>query len=481
MASASKILKNSDNYDDHSHWTVAKQMMTRGHPDRYEPPSEKEFGLDSSNENENENKMTCKLKFPTENLVILFDVSGSVFLMQNKIPSRTPENPNATQNIICAELSGVASYFAFISSTYDLSGVTLHFFTFSDKITYCGAYQITKIRNLYDEIICKLPDLLFGTQIQNNLYACLHRMMQVLGDVNTFSMVLVTDGCEEVHIFEKVKKYLDELQQKVKFYFCVIGAGSVSDSTSLGAPIMISSKKMENGERETNLITRNNDSSEKKNEKLNENSLSTHSMPPTRGTASTNIIEVCNLDYLKELVQYGEQAVYVGSYHRNKHFPFTLRLFMRQIANPGGKSYGPVGLSRYPDNIQKELAIGHSIVTCLHVKIGGSIKNFRYLIIPFYPRDENSFSQENDNFPYIGGVQICLENQSSEYDPAIYYPDVLPVALNLTQSSLYKYSHKKYIKMHEFTARAHPEANEVSFKVSYDQNDYLLIRMLNLF
>lgn len=146
---------------------------------------------------------------------------------------------SGTDPIIAAEIKGVIYYLLELSKLYNLEGVVLRIYTFSDVLDQVCECQLTSNKSL-DQIIRNMSRMLIYRFSGTNLMAYLKKVIGRITD-RPVHMVLATDGQPNIDgnvqdVLDYIKSISDQVYQQLSM--AIIGAGSIQSADGGGRGII---------------------------------------------------------------------------------------------------------------------------------------------------------------------------------------------------------------------------------------------------
>lgn len=146
---------------------------------------------------------------------------------------------SGTDPIIAAEIKGVIYYLLEMTKVYNLEGVILRIFTFSDTLDRIGVCKLTNNQSL-DPIIRNLSKMLIYQFSSTNLLSYLKEVIEKVTD-KPVHMVLATDGQPNSggnidDVLAYIKSISDNAYEQLSM--AIIGAGSIQSSVGGGRGII---------------------------------------------------------------------------------------------------------------------------------------------------------------------------------------------------------------------------------------------------
>jgi len=354
--------------------------------------------------------------FPYKKIIVLADGSGSTvfetsydsdgFATRNgnspmQSVNVSQSNKPKTKGCILAIVESIAEILRLLIQRFNLKGVTVIFYMFSNITHECKRVVVTDSEAFYNFIVTQLPTYLIYDKHSTNLTDAIKDSLFKELDGETL-FILGTDG--QANDGNSARLALEKCYQKREFDSFICGAGSVGKGITKSF-----SCSRDGGIREQEI----------------ELSEQARSDQQSYGIADSN----CDMEYLQSLMKIAKYSNYFGAYGNYSHFLQIINDFFENVkqqntnqysnnqspvryqqfsqsptrrqkwfvdTRPVDQFYNPIGnetWTEYSQQVSDILSRGKGVF--FYLKIGNS--DFNMVVIPYHTT--------NSGFK-IGGYQI---------------------------------------------------------------------------
>jgi len=360
-----------------------------------------------------------------------------------------PINPHIrTKAIILAEIECAIKVLEALAARYSFAGVRVKLSAFSSTHQNCFDKIVDSNEDLYDNLVCKLPELIDYQQGSTILAPTIKQIFDTSYLESSASsassagiamyeskqqlIILATDGQASDQYAVK-SEFESALKKGFVFDLICVGAGSIGSKASLN---FASRRDRTSGqsERVEQLI------------RTIDESGCVSFEESCRSVSSSHGVSECDAAYLEQLTKYGYFGQYIGAYLRYQHVDNAIGQFveLRNAYQPARKLEYKVDTTQYNQQLRKFADI--KTFTNLPPLVNQALQNEdyvvwrnkfgTYLLVAPKPTDCSTLFAASDagkNSP-ASGFQIKLVDCAGMVQDEIVIVERAQIPLNLNQT-----------------------------------------------